>query len=298
MKREKIRLRPTGLWLLFGPILGCMWLAAVNYSNNLVYAVLYLVGSLTFVSIFHAWRNLAAVEIENVRVRPAFAGGEARVEIHLRNIGAVPAYGLFFARLDERRRPRTGWPLAAPGGRSVRVKRGDTRTIELRFPARQRGLHHLPALLVRTSYPFGLINASFRLRVDASHFIYPEAKGDAVFPALRPGGENGLAFSLEAGDDFSGVRPYAPGDSLRHVDWKAVARGRPLAVKQFTGEAGPELSLDTLPLETRLSQLAFWIVQAEQEEIPYSFHLGPTILPPSLGPEHARRALEALAVAR
>ena len=48
MKQESLRLRPTGLWLIFGPVLLCMWLAAVNYSNNLVYAVLYLIGALSF----------------------------------------------------------------------------------------------------------------------------------------------------------------------------------------------------------------------------------------------------------
>ncbi len=42
-----IRLRFTALWFLFGPVLGCMWMAAVNYANNLVYAVLYLIGAIS-----------------------------------------------------------------------------------------------------------------------------------------------------------------------------------------------------------------------------------------------------------
>jgi uncharacterized protein (DUF58 family) len=104
------------------------------------------------------------------------------------------------------------------------------------------------------------------------------------------------------GDDFSGVRAYMPGESLRHVDWKAFARGRPLSVKQFTGGSGNELWLDSaelgkLPLETRLSQLALWVVNAEKEEIPYALRLGRVTLPLGLGAAQARRALEALAVA-
>jgi hypothetical protein len=143
MKRERIRLRPTGLWLLFGPILGCMWLAAVNYSNNLVYGVLYLVASLTFVSIFHSWRNLSSVEIEHVRVHPAFARGEIRLEIHLRNSGAKPAYGIFFARGDHGR----DIPLRSPDGRGfaesphrVSLRPGPCQLP----PARARGLLRLP----------------------------------------------------------------------------------------------------------------------------------------------------------
>src|SRR5271167_968252 len=107
MNSEAFRLRPTGLWLIFGPILGCMWLAAVNYSNNLVYAILYLVASLSFISIFHTWRNLSALRIEHIRILPAFAGEEVRVEISLRNATRHPIYGLIFSRLgDEAGLPR------------------------------------------------------------------------------------------------------------------------------------------------------------------------------------------------
>ncbi len=93
-----------------------------------------------------------------------------------------------------------------------------------------------------------------------------------------------------------------PGESLRHVDWKAFARGRPLSIKQFTGGSGHELWLDAaemsrMPLEARLSQLALWIVNAEKAEIPYALKLGRTTLPLGLGAAQSRRALEALAVA-
>ena len=166
----------------------------------------------------------------------------------------------------------------------------------------RRGIYRFESLVVRTSYPFGLFWASFRVPVDAAYYIYPQAKGAADWPALHPGGQQGSPARLEPGDDFSGVRAYLPGESLRHVDWKAYARGRPLSVKQFTGGSGQELWLDAaemsrLPLEARLSQLALWIVNAEKAEIPYALKLGRTTLPLGLGPAQSRRALEALAVA-
>jgi uncharacterized protein (DUF58 family) len=301
MKRERIRVRPTGLWLLFGPVLGCMWLAAVNYTNNLVYGVLYLVASLTFVSLFHTWRNLASVEIGHLRVHPAFAREDVRVEIHLRNSGTVPVYGLHFAVTAPRMRPRDTLTLRDSSA-GVQVAPGDVRTIELRFPAGPRGRFRIEALLVRTTYPFGLLGARFRLPLSTDYFVYPEAKGSDLLPERHTGGKSGFVFSGHSGDDFAGVRPYQPGESLRHVDWKAYARGRPLSVKQFAGGDGRELWLDPdeisdLPLEMRLSQLAYWIVLAEKQEVPYGFRFGTTTLDPGLGAEHSRRALEALAVA-
>jgi hypothetical protein len=55
--------------------------------------------------------------------------------------------------------------------------------------------------------------------------------------------------------------------------------------------------MSRMPLEARLSQLALWIVKAEKAEVPYALKLGRTVLPLGLGEVHARRALEALAVA-
>jgi uncharacterized protein (DUF58 family) len=301
MKRERIRLRPTGLWLLFGPVLGCMWLAAVNYTNNLVYGVLYLVASLTFVSIFHTWRNLSAIEIGQVRIHPAFARDDVRVEIHLHNAGPVPVYGLVFGAIPPRARSRDAVPLRHPRP-GVQLPPGESRAIDLYFPAGRRGRYRIEALLVRTSYPFGLLGARFRLPLNADYFVYPEAKGSDLLPERNTGGNSGFVFSGQSGDDFAGVRPYQPGESLRHVDWKAYARGRPLSVKQFAGGDGRELWLDAgelldLPSELRLSQLAYWIVLAEKQEVPYGFRFGETALDPGLGAEHSRRALEALAEA-
>jgi uncharacterized protein (DUF58 family) len=280
-----------------------MWVAAVNYSNNLVYAILYLIASLSFISIFHTWRNLASLRVEHIRIQPAFAGEEVRMEIDLRNPSRHTIYGLFFARLgDETGLTRRPTPLPTPNGAGVRIEPGDSCSAKVVFPSERRGMYRFESLLVRTSYPLGLFWASFRVPVDAHYYIYPQAKGNADWPTLHPGGEQGSPFSLEPGDDFSGVRAYLPGESLRHVDWKAYARGRPLSVKQFTGGSGHELWLDAaemsrLPLEARLSQLALWIVNAEKAEIPYALRLGRTTLPLGLGPAQSRRALEALAVA-
>jgi uncharacterized protein (DUF58 family) len=303
MKQESFRLQPTGLWILFGPVLACMWLAAVNFSNNLVYAILYLIGSLSFISLFHTWKNLAALRVEHVRIQPAFAGEEVRLEIHLRNSGKHPIYGIFFARLgDEAGVSRWSTPLQKAGGGATRLAGSDSCSVEVAFSSNRRGLYRFESLVVKSSYPFGLFWASFRVPAGMEYFVYPQAKGNSAWPAMRGSGDQGSPSTLRPGDDFHGVRAYLPGESLRHVDWKAFARGRPLAIKQFTGGAGPELWLDAadmqkMPLEARLSQLALWVVSAEKAEVPYALKLGRILLPLGLGAAHSRRALEALAVA-
>ena len=288
-----IRLRFTALWFLFGPVLGCMWMAAVNYTNNLVYAVLYLIGALTLVSIFHTWRNLAPIEIEHVRVKPAFAGEEIEVEIHLRNRGARPSFNLVFQKL-ERRAAQT-----MRSRKGIMVEGGDTQVVMAFLPPQKRGRYRLETIAVRSAYPFGLFWAVQRAPVQIAYFVYAEPHGLAELPQMLATGTEGPPH--RAGDDFSGVRAYSPGESLRHVDWKAYARGRPLMVKQFTGGLGRELWLESrllpgLSLDQRLSQLTLWAIEAEEGHVPYGLSVGDVNLPPGLGTEHQRRVLEALAV--
>lgn len=301
MNRDKIRLRPTGLWILFGPILACMWLAAINYSNNLVYGILYLIGSLTFVSIFHTWRNLAVLEVDHLRVHPAFAGGQIRIEIYFRNAAKHAIYGLYFTH-SEKERNRVA-PLSVVGGGLLRISPGDTRGVDLFFTAGRRGRYKLNPLMIQSSYPFGLFYAKLRLQAAAEYFVYPEPRGDRILPEFHLSGDDGLPASNQAGDDFAGVRAYSPGESLRHVDWKAFARGRPLSVKQFAGGDSHELWFDagTLPdlkFEDRLSQMALWVVAAEKNDISYGLRVGDAVLPSGLGHDHSRSALEILAVSR
>jgi len=287
-----IRLRFTALWFLFGPVLGCMWMAAVNYANNLVYAVLYLIGALTFVSVFHTWRNLASLEVEHVRVKPAFAGEEIEVELHLRNRGARPAYNVVFQRLD---RGAICWLRSRKG---IRIEAGDTEVVTAFLPAQRRGRYRLEKLAVRSAYPFGLFWAVLRVAVRVTYFVYPAPHGQAGLPDMIATGTEGPPH--RSGDDFSGVRVYSPGESLRHVDWKAYARGRPLVVKQFTGGEGRELWLEArlilrMAPEDRLSQLALWAIEAEEGGVPYGLSVGDVNLAPELGSDHQRRVLEALA---
>jgi len=92
------------------------------------------------------------------------------------------------------------------------------------------------------------------------------------------------------------------GESQRHIDWKAVARGQALMTKQFTAESDGLLYLDFEAvrrlddLEARLSQLALWVIEAERARRPYGLRLPLVEIPPSLGEPHLHRCLRALAL--
>jgi uncharacterized protein (DUF58 family) len=75
-----------------------------------------------------------------------------------------------------------------------------------------------------------------------------------------------------------------------------------MLTKQFAGETGAELWLDwqllpaTLAIETRLSRLAGWVVDAERSGALYGLRLPGTELAPSHGEAHRATCLQALAL--
>ena len=100
-------------------------MAAVNYSNNLVYAVLYLIGALSFVSAFHTWRNIASLEIEHVRVKRGFRGrGDSRWISILRNhrgkrreLQSLPSSGSIAEKESRCVRGKGTWSMEAGDAR-------------------------------------------------------------------------------------------------------------------------------------------------------------------------------------
>jgi uncharacterized protein (DUF58 family) len=106
---------------------------------------------------------------------------------------------------------------------------------------------------------------------------------------------------LGEGDDFSGMRPYIHGESQRHIDWRAVARGQPLITKQFTTEEEGVVHLDFSVLrltdvEERLSQLTLWVIEAERARRPYGLRLPGAEIPPAIGQAHFHQCMRALSL--
>ena len=87
------------------------------------------------------------------------------------------------------------------------------------------------------------------------------------------------------------------------IDWKAVARGRPMGIKEFTGGGTEQLWFDWdqltgLDLESRLSQLARWVLEAEQEGREFGLRIPGKTIPLDISPGHTTKCLETLAVFR
>jgi uncharacterized protein (DUF58 family) len=118
----------------------------------------------------------------------------------------------------------------------------------------------------------------------------PETQGD--------GSQNR---ALIQGEQLHQLREYRQGDALKQIAWKASARNEFLLVREYEAQTAKEIQLDwfelnAMPYENRISRLARWIVNAEQNQCRYSLRLPKEFITSNHGAEHRHACLRALAL--
>jgi uncharacterized protein (DUF58 family) len=297
LTQGRIYLLPTRAGVMLGATIVLMLMGCINYNLGLGYILTFLLAGVGMVSMLHTFRNLAKLEIHAGRAEPVFAGERAVFPLLVDNPTGLRRLSVAFAAMDVAvaGEGHTVWCDPAPLAQT---------RCDLFLEAQQRGRMHLPRLRVFTTYPLDLFHAWSYVALDASCLVYPKPETGLVrLPTPRSGAEEGLQ-SGRGQDDFAGLRRYVSGDSLRHVAWKAVARGQALLTKQFTGLEAGELWLSwwdlpgELRLEARLSRLTRWVVDAARAGLSFGLELPGARIAPDIGPAHEERCLSVLALFR
>ncbi|MFP4294868.1 MAG: DUF58 domain-containing protein [Halothiobacillaceae bacterium] len=286
---EHIRLRPTRLAMIFALLCLVMLAAAINYGNNLSFLVTFVLIGIAVNSAWQTRRQLGGLQLQVDEPPPRHAGRP----------------GWLTLRITAEDHERPGLRLCLSGDPvAVHVMAEKPVAVRLPLAPARRGHHTLPALDLETTYPLGLWQASRRIACPGRQWIYPAPRGDLPLP--RRDEAAGTTASPHAGDeDFHSLRAYQPGDPLTRIAFKRSATtGGSLLTKTFAGQpaGGDLLDLDYERTEgdpeSRLAQLARWILLAEQAGQPWRLQLpGDIIVGPGLGSGQCHRGMRALALA-
>jgi uncharacterized protein (DUF58 family) len=286
--RRHIYILPTGAGLAFGSVLVLMLIGSLNYQNNLGLLFTFLMGSVALIAMHHSWFDLLGLQVLVRGGVPVFAGQDADFSIWL---------------ADDRNRPRGGVAvrIGPSASRPADIPAGGEVAIRVRLPTERRGHQTVHQVQLETRYPVGLFRAWCYARAEARVTVYPQPARLTLRPPLaaayRPNtqGDRGVG-----ADDFVGFRDYRVGDSLRHLDWKALARERGLVVKQFGGDRAEEVWLDwerlpPLGVEERVSLLCRQVLDAAENGLSYGLRLPGATIRMRHGELHKHHCLAALA---
>ena len=284
-KRLCMRLAPSG-WGFFA-LIGCGFLLSINFSNNLIFAMTFLLIGVALVGWYFTRVNLSGVVPADWQVESVFAGQMAVYRLQAENRSGQDRYGL---RVAAKGAESEGEHLLVQGGRVEMV---------LRRSAQKRGTLPRSAATIRSAFPLGLFEARLSAGELPQCLVYPKPVGAQPLPEHQP---NRSAHQLKESGAYTDMRRYAPGDPLSRISWRALARFDKLYTKEFDGAQGQSalwLRWDDLwvsAVEDRLSQLSRWVLDAHRLGREYGLELPGTRLAPSSEEKHLRACLKALAL--
>lgn len=287
--QRRVFILPTRQGWLFAGTIVLMLIGSVNYDLALGFVLSFLLAAAGIQSMLHTFRNLAHLRISAGRVQPVFAGDQALFHLILNNTTRAHRYSI-------------GVSAALKDAEYVDVARDSETEATVPVTATQRGWLRPGRVTLFTRFPVGLFRAWSYAELDVKCLVYPAPATPGLPLPLPLAGDGEGGLTGQGQDEFSGLRPYRPGDSPRHVAWKAVARDDTLLTKQFAGRADSELWLawDALPqtmgTELRLAHLTRWVLMAESRNLQYGLQLPGTTLPIASGPAHRDDCLAALAL--
>ncbi len=155
-------------------------------------------------------------------------GDRMRVTYTLRNGSRLPKLWL------EVHNPTT-LPGALPG-RALTLGGRSERSWLIRVPLTRRGHFRIEPLHIRTGDPFGFFEAAATVGQGVSVVVYPRLEPIPTWrlpSAVLEGSHASPERTLQTTPLASSVRPYAPGDAMNRIHWKATARHGELQVKEF-----------------------------------------------------------------
>jgi uncharacterized protein (DUF58 family) len=297
-KRQRLYIFPTQHGLVYACMLAVMLLGAVNYTNNMAYMLTFLLASLFLVCMLHTYRNLRGLIVSCSDAKPVFAGEVAQFPVlfdnragRLRSSVAIQRWPKVWLR---RKNKDQGIP-------SLSLEPSSLSRDFLPVPTTSRGYLRAGRLRISSCWPLGLFRAWSYLDSQSSCIVYPMPQGDPRLPYLSEDASLDQTGDLAGTDDFTGFRHYHPGDSIRNIDWKVLAREQGLLVKKFSGSGAKQLILHwdqtahLADVEARLSQLSLWLIRAEQAGLRYGLNMPDARIEIDHGDNHQHRCLSLLA---
>ncbi|WP_410211242.1 DUF58 domain-containing protein [Aquirhabdus sp.] len=262
-----------------------IFIAGVNYANNLVLGLCFFLGSTVIVTIYYTFNNLSGLLLEAIDATDSEAGGHTEYRIRLTPHGRKFPYQIQLIWDDQHQ-------IIEHLDRPVLL------SFKLLTPDRGR---FLPSRLrVETVYPLGVLRAWSYVRFNLIAWVSPKPiEGILHGESAMATEEDEAVIRVAGSSEFDDLREFVPGESLSRVSWTHLARGQGTYTKQFSDAHSREQILDYKDMygghELRLSKLAYWVKKMTDEQVTFELKVLGRSLPLGQGLSHQAMALRLLA---
>lgn len=278
---------PSKFGLHFLVLCFILFLLGTNYQNNLILFVLFFLCSFMVTCLLLSYQNIAGLTLTANQVKAQFAGQDCVFCLRIiKNLSPGQQIDFYFQNPSS--------PLKSVISEQQVLVYG---------LSNKRGWFNPGRVTIRSTFPFGLFTVWTHLDFGLCALLYPKPlESDQQLVSLSAEQTNqGLTNAALGFEQFSTLKSYQPGESLKSVAWKQVAQGRGWFSKQFEQSQGGDVLLDlalytNLDLETKLSLLCYQVIELEKNDVSYALKLETKTTATDHGLQHKELCLKALAL--
>ena len=278
LSHKSIFILPTGFgfsWLLLVVIL---FVFGTNYQNNLVMGLSFLLFSVFNTCIIYSYKNLAGLSLTRLTSVPdTFAGQLCYVPIlHSCPNEAFEIYLSFAGQQVE----------------IIKKVSAETGESSLGINAPVRGCLRPGRIKVESRFPLGICRVWSHVDLNIEQIVFAKPiKANLALTNIDTDNNIDSAGKFVSGvDEFSGLKQYVEGESLKQIAWKQLAQGRGMLTKEFQQPQGAPLwiTLDNndYNLEVNLSQLSWQVEQLSSKQQIFGLKLPAVTVAPNHGEQH------------
>ncbi|WP_428244282.1 DUF58 domain-containing protein [Gynuella sp.] len=289
MNQKRIYILPSKAGLVLFVLILALLLMAINFQNNLVYMVTFWLLALLVINVLFTYRNLSGLKLVVVRAGSCFAGDRVRFE-----------FDVFNHSNRARQAIQIGW--RGQDQVTITLEKGEQRRITLTHDTATRGYLSPGRLEILTHFPTGLAKSWGYMHPDVTAVVFPEPKLALQLDGVHHEGdetEDGQEIK-NGSSDFSLIREFRQGDSIKRIHWPAYARTGKLHSREFVDYQHHDQWLDWSNLtlngtEQKLSHLCARVLEMFEQQKHWGLRIPGTEIAPSLSEQHKIRCLTALA---
>lgn len=289
--RRQLYILPTKIGWYYVLILFALFAIAVKFDNQAAFIMLFLLISIGLIAMLYTHNNVIGLTLSSQPAKNIFCGERALFPVTIKNAS------------DKHRNAL--WLISGGFNQFIELQAHEQKQCELKQPSVQRGYLPCEQINITSQFPIGLFFC-WTKRFDSSErcLVYPQPLN--LIPVPDNGSDSGKQeqqsrFKLETGD-YAGMKTYQQGDRIRDIHWPSLAKTQKLITIQHETRSNSSINLSwfilpsTMSVEDRLSQLCYWLIEAEKDAAHYQLEMPNHTIEFGHGAAHLNQCLTVLAL--
>ena len=291
INRRQLYILPTRIGWYYALILLALFAIAIKYNNQAAFMMLFLLVAVGIIAMHYTNNNIIHLELNGGAAKNIFVGDYAEFPIQIKN--------------QSNKTRQAVWLVCAGFKQVFDLSEGTNKDLRIKLPTLKRGLFLCPEMVLSSQFPLGIFFCwSKRHDIKEQCIVYPQPIDLIPFPDSgdSQSQEQSKSYIRNNSADYSGMKAYQPGDRPRDIHWPSLAKTHKLVTIQHDDQPSSSVNLSWFSLpsnmntEDRLSQLCYWLIDAEKNGQRYQLEMPNHTIGFNNGKIHLNECLSVLAL--